>query len=169
MVHDLEDLVPASRCQVNDIYPQHFNTLIHSGYFTSWSRPYNHSRITILWSICRKVQNNPTGQRLELQGLALLLLVTTQLKVLTSLQSQLGLGLADNTLQSQDNLLGGLSLLVEDWLGLTTVTALLTVVSSLTLGKQGSLTSLVLGDLVLGVLLAVLALAVGSSGFWDVN
>lgn len=89
--------------------------------------------------------------------------------MLTSLQSQLGLGLADNTLQSQDNLLGGLSLLVENWLGLTTVTALLTVVSSLTLGKQGSLTSLVLGDLVLGVLLAVLALAVGSSGFWDVN
>lgn len=89
--------------------------------------------------------------------------------MLTSLQSQLGLGLADNTLQSQDNLLGGLSLLVENWLGLTTVTALLTVVSSLTLGKQGSLTSLVLGDLVLGVLLAVLALAIGSSGFWDVN
>lgn len=106
---------------------------------------------------------------LELQGLALLLLVTTQLEVLTSLQSQLGLGLANNTFQSQDDLLGGLGLLVENGLGLTTVTTLLTVVSSLTLGEQGSLTGLVLGDLVLGVLLAILTLAVGSSGLWNVN
>lgn len=89
--------------------------------------------------------------------------------MLTSLQSQLGLGLANNTLQSQDNLLGGLGLLVENGLGLTTVTGLLTVVSSLTLGEQGSLTGLVLGDLVLGVLLAVLTLAVGLSGLWNVN
>lgn len=115
----------------------------------------------------RKVQKNK--QRLELQGLALLLLVTTQLEVLASLQSQLGLGLANNTLQSQDNLLGGLGLLVENGLGLTTVTALLTVVSSLTLGEQGSLTGLVLSDLVLGVLLAVLTLTVGLSGLWNVN
>lgn len=89
--------------------------------------------------------------------------------MLTSLQSQLGLGLANNTFQSQDDLLGGLGLLVENGLGLTTVTTLLTVVSSLTLGEQGSLTGLVLGDLVLGVLLAILTLAVGSSGLWNVN
>lgn len=101
--------------------------------------------------------------------MTLLLLVTTQLKVLTSLQSQLGLGLAVDTFQSQDNLLGGLSLLVENWLGLTTETGLLTVVSSLTLSEQGSLTSLVLGDLVLGVLSALLTLTESLSKLWNVN
>lgn len=101
--------------------------------------------------------------------MTLLLLVTTQLEVLASLQGQLSLGLAHNTLQSQDNLLGGLSLLVKNGLGLTTETRLLTVVSSLTLSEQGSLTSLVLSNLVLGVLTALLALAVGLSGLWNVN
>lgn len=41
-----------------------------------------------------------------------------------------------------------LCLLVEDGLGLTTVTLLLPVVTALTLGEQGGLTSLVLGHLV---------------------
>jgi len=98
-----------------------------------------------------------------------LLLVTTQLEVLTSLQSQLSLGLTVDTLQSQNNLLGGLSLLVENWLGLTTETGLLTVVSSLTLSEQGSLTSLVLGNLVLGVLSALLTLTVSLSELRNVN
>jgi hypothetical protein len=62
-----------------------------------------------------------------------------QLEVLASLQSQLSLGLADGALQSQDDLLGGLGLLVEDWLGLTSVTGLLSVVTTLTLGEEGSL------------------------------
>lgn len=106
---------------------------------------------------------------LKLQGLTLLLLFTTQLEVLTSLQSQLSLGLANNTFQSQHNLLGGLSFLVENLLGLTTETGLLTVVTSLTLSVQGSLTGLVLGNLVLGVLAALLTLTVGLSGLWNVN
>jgi len=78
---------------------------------------------------------------------------------------------------------------VEHRLGLTTVTGLLTVVTTLTLGEEGSLgsmlvlrvrgclvvveashlASLVLGDLVLGVLLAVLALAVGPARLRDVD
>lgn len=58
-----------------------------------------------------------------------------KLEVLASLQRQLELGLALDTLQSQNNLLGGLSLLVEDRLGLTTITGLLAVVSALTLGE----------------------------------
>ena len=89
--------------------------------------------------------------------------------MLTSLQGQLSLGLAVDTLQSQDNLLGGLGLFVENGLGLTTETGLLTVVSSLTLGEQRSLTSLVLGDLVLGVLAALLTLTESSSKLWNVN
>ena len=62
-----------------------------------------------------------------------------QFEVLASLQRQLLLGLALGALQSQHNLLGGLGLLVEDGLGLTTVTALLPVVTTLTLGIKGRL------------------------------
>lgn len=112
---------------------------------------------------------NWTISSLELQSLTLLLLLTTQFEVLTSLQSQLSSGLASNTFQSQDDLLGGLSLLVENWLGLTTEPGLFTVITSLTLSEQGSLTSLVLGNLVLSVLTAVLTLTVGLSGLWNVN
>lgn len=89
--------------------------------------------------------------------------------MLASLQSQLSLGLTVNTLQSQNDLLGSLSLLVENWLSLTTETRLFTVVTSLTLSEQGGLTSLVLGDLVLGVLTAVLTLAERLSSLWNVN
>lgn len=49
---------------------------------------------------------------------------------------------------SQDDLLGGLGLLVEDGLGLSTVTRLLSVVAPLTLREQRSLARLVLGNLV---------------------
>lgn len=76
--------------------------------------------------------------------------------------------------------------LVEDGLGLTTITTLLTVITTLSLGKQRGFSGLVLGDLVLGVyavsvcamlepraerltLLAILALAVGSSGLGYVD
>jgi hypothetical protein len=75
---------------------------------------------------------------------------------------------------------------VEDGLGLTSVTGLLAVITTLTLREQRSLSCLVLcefsvcgynigntrvltGNLVLGVLLAVLALAVGSSGLGNVD
>lgn len=88
---------------------------------------------------------------LELQGSTLLLLVTTQLKVLASLQSHVRTVLARGALQTQHDLLGGLGLLVENGLGLSTVTLLLSVVTTLTLSKEGSLTSLVLGDLVWAV------------------
>ena len=54
----------------------------------------------------------------------------------------------------KDDLLGGLSLLVEDGLGLATITTLLTVVTALTLSEEAGLTSLVLGDLELLVLVA---------------
>lgn len=89
--------------------------------------------------------------------------------MLASLEGKLALGLALDALQSQDNLLGGLGLLVENGLGLTTITALLSVVTALSLGEQRGLTSLVLRHLVLGVLAALLALAVGVSGLGDVD
>lgn len=59
--------------------------------------------------------------------------------MLAALQGQLSLGLALSALQTEHNLLGGLSLLVEDGLGLTTVTALLPVVTTLSLSEQRGL------------------------------
>lgn len=59
--------------------------------------------------------------------------------MLAALESELCLGLALCALESQNDLLGGLCLLVEDRLGLTTVTGLLTVVTTLTLGEEGGL------------------------------
>jgi hypothetical protein len=92
-----------------------------------------------------------------------------QLKVLAALQRQLRLGLALDAFQPQDDLLGGLGLLVEDGLGLTTVTGLLSVVAALSLGEERGLAGLVLRHLVLGVLAALLALAVCVSGLRDVD
>jgi len=106
---------------------------------------------------------------LEHQSRTLRLLVTTKLEVLAALQCQLALGLALDTFQAQNDLLRGLRLLVEDGLGLTTVTALLAVVTALTLGEEGSLAGLVLGDLVLGVLAALLAFAVRVAGLGNVD
>lgn len=62
-----------------------------------------------------------------------------QLELLASLECQLSLGLALNTLQPQYNLLCGLCLLVEDRLGLTSITGLLAIITTLTLGKEGCL------------------------------
>ena len=59
--------------------------------------------------------------------------------MLAALQGELHLGLAGNTLQSQHNLLCGLSLLVEDRLGLTPITGLLAVISALSLSEQRGL------------------------------
>jgi hypothetical protein len=58
---------------------------------------------------------------------------------------------------------------VEDGLGLTTITGLLAVITSLTLSEERGFTSLVLGDLVRGVLAAFETLTIGVSGLWNVN
>ena len=63
---------------------------------------------------------------------ALALLVTTDLEVLTALDGVHAHSLAGVALEAEHNLLGGLGLLVEDRLGLTTVTLLLAVVTALT-------------------------------------
>lgn len=62
-----------------------------------------------------------------------------KLEVLAALEGELSLGLAGGALQPQDDLLGSLGLLVEDRLGLTTVTGLLAVITTLSLGEQRSL------------------------------
>ena len=65
--------------------------------------------------------------------------IIPQLELLASLESQLSLGLALDTLQPQHDLLGGLRFLVENGLGLTSVTRLLTVITTLSLSEEGSL------------------------------
>lgn len=89
--------------------------------------------------------------------------------MLTPLERELLLGLARGALQPQDDLLGGLRLLVEDGLGLTTVTRLLAVVSSLSLREGRGLAGLVLCDLVDLVLVALTALAEGLSCLRNVD
>lgn len=75
--------------------------------------------------------------------------------MLGSLDAQLLLGLTLLTFQSKNNLTGSLGLLVENGLGLSTESHLLRVVTPFSLCEVGCLTSLVLSDLVQGVLLAL--------------
>jgi hypothetical protein len=92
----------------------------------------------------------------------------SELEVLGSLVAQLLLGLTFLTFKTKDDLTCGLGLLVEDGLGLSSETHLLRVVTSLSLGEVGSLSGLVLGDLVQGVLLA-LSCTVGSAFFGNIH
>ena len=103
--------------------------------------------MTILPSL-HAVMHNPKAQqtqqmvvvmRLEDKSGTLGLLVTTELEVLAALERELCLGLAVDALESQYDLLGCLGLLVENWLGLTSVTGLLAVVTTLTLREEGGL------------------------------
>jgi len=75
-------------------------------------------------------------KHLELQRGTLRLLLTTKLEVLASLERELHLVLAHCTFQSEYDLLRRLGLFVEDGLGLTTVTGLLAVVTTLSLSRQ---------------------------------
>lgn len=103
--------------------------------------------------------SNRLTHSLELDDLALSLLVTSQLKVLASLDGHHSLGPAVglHTLQPQHNLLCGLGLFAENRLGLSTVTGLFSVISPLTLCVEGILSLLVLGNFVKLVSLALLA------------
>jgi len=109
------------------------------------------------------------AERLEYQRGTLGLLVTTKFEMLASLQRQLCLRLARCALQSQHNFLRSLCLFVENRFSLTTVTGLFAIITTLSLREQRRLSGLVLCDFVLGVLSAVLALAVGASGFGYVD
>ena len=92
----------------------------------------------------------------------------TQFKVLGSLEAEMLLGLTLFAFQTQDDLTCGLRLLVKDWLGLSSKSHLLAVVSALSLGKVGGLAGFVLGHLVHFMLLA-LAGTVCSTLFRDVH
>merc|ERR1719157_64978 len=89
-----------------------------------------------------------------------LLRVRAQLEVLGALDGLHPLGLALAALQLQDDLLGGLGLLVEDGLRLAAEALLLLLVAAVALGLHVLLARLVLRDLVGLVLLALAAVGV---------
>jgi len=89
--------------------------------------------------------------------------------VLAPLQRHLHLVFAYSALQPQNDLLGGLGLLVEDRLGLATVSGLLSVVTALSLCEEGSFSGLVLRHLMRGVLFAILPLAISAASLGDVD
>ena len=103
------------------------------------------------------------------QRCSLPLLVSTDFKVLAPLDRVLGYMLATLALEPQHNLLSSLCLLVEDWFCLPTITRLLAIVTTLSLSSKTILALLVLCNLVQGVLLALLALAVGLLGLGNVH
>ena len=80
-------------------------------------------------------------QVLELDHLALSLLVSSQFKMLASLNGQhpLGPAVGLHTLKPEHDLLCGFGLLLENWLCLPKVTTLLPIVAPLPLGVQGIL------------------------------
>lgn len=98
-----------------------------------------------------------------------LCLLSSKLKVLGSLQSQLLLGLTLLTFKTDNNLTGCLCLLVEDGLGLSSESHLLGVITTLSLSKVGSLSSLVLGDLVYLMLFALTSSTESFAFLWYVN
>merc|ERR1719334_1482126 len=88
-------------------------------------------------------------------------------KQLAPLEGKLLAELALVALHPQHNLLGRLGLLVEDRLRLTSISALLSVVTPLTLCVERGLSSFVLRHLVVHMTLALLA--VGAAVLWNVH
>merc|ERR1719266_3018848 len=102
--------------------------------------------------------------RLELDHLSLPLLLSSQLEVLGPLDGHLVLPLADRALHPEHQLLGGLCLLPQDGLGLTSKALLLAIVPPSALGLLGLSGFLVLGHLEFAVLVALGAVGVSSLG-----
>jgi hypothetical protein len=95
------------------------------------------------------------------------LLLVVQLEVLATLQDVLDHVLALGALHLQGDLLRGLGLLVEDRLGLASVTLLLAVITTLSEGEHAGLAGLVLDQLELLMVLARSARAVHLPLLWE--
>lgn len=102
----------------------------------------------------------PSVHLILMTGLCLL---SSKLEMLGSLQSQLFLGLAFLTFETNYNLTRSLRLLVKYGLGLSTESHLLRIITTLSLCEIGSFSSLVLGDLVNTVLTTFFSFAVSSA------
>jgi len=105
----------------------------------------------------------------NLVSVAALLLLGTQLEVLSPLQRQVLLRLTLLALQTKDDLTRGLGLLVEDGLGLPSEPHLLGIVTALPLCEVASLSRLVLCHLVDFVFAALASGAVSLAFFGHVD
>ena len=99
--------------------------------------------------------------------MASLVLLLSEDESLGSLDDSETLGLRLGALELEHDLLGLLSLLLEDWLGLSTEALLFHIISSLALGGERGLSGLVLGDFVVGMLLQLWAES--SNRLWDMH
>ena len=88
----------------------------------------------------------------------LCLLVSSKLKVFASLDGALLLVLADRAFKTKDNLLCRLGFLVKNWFRLSSKSRLFSVITTLSLGKEGSLSCLVLSYFVKSMFATFLAL-----------
>jgi hypothetical protein len=95
----------------------------------------------------------------SIDGATASLFLLSKNECLATLNGAESSSLANGALELEGNLLGGLCLLSEDGLGLASETFLLGIISSLTLSDSGSLTSLVLRNLVHGVFVAFTAVS----------
>lgn len=89
--------------------------------------------------------------------------------MLASLESMLVSHFAMETLKLEHDLLGSLSLLVEDGFGLTSETLLFTIVTPLTLSIQTCLAGLVLSNLVFLMVLAISMITVRLDLFREID
>lgn len=64
------------------------------------------------------------------------LFITTEFERLATFQNKLMLVLANGTFKTQDDLLSGLGFLVENGFGLTTITGLFAVITTLSLSEN---------------------------------
>ena len=97
------------------------------------------------------------------------LLITTKFERLAALQNELMLVLANSAFETQNDLLSSLGLLVEDGFGLTTVTGLLAIVTTLSLSENGGFTGFVLGNLVGSVTAALFTSTKGLTSLGNVH
>ena len=96
-------------------------------------------------------------------------LLGSKFEMLGSFQCQLLPTLTFLAFQPQNNLTGGLSLLVEDGLSLTSESHLLRIITTLSLSEIRRLTSLVLCYLMNSVLAALLRCAESFTLFWNID
>ena len=108
-------------------------------------------------------------KHLELNHLSFAFFVTSQFKMLGTLDGNLILPFAFHTFHTQHQLFGCFSLLSQNGLGLTTETLLLTIISPTTLCLLGFLGLLVLSHLEHLVVLAVRMGTESSSFLGDVH
>lgn len=109
------------------------------------------------------------AENLIVDDLIFLLLFRTEFEMFGTFDGELFLEFAFGAFHTKNDLLGGFRFLVKDGLLLSTITFLFHVVTTFALRMNTVFAFFVLRHFVQGVLLAVLALAEGSTSLWHVH